>query len=404
MSEQELVEDLDCLGGLRRESDRPIPIKRSAGFWYVFDPDQDTKLSQGASCFFAHDLDMTTDIHALDRDTGRVCLKFGPSKLRQLGDDPPPARLSLIPNEHVSAEVIAKAIEHTARSWHEDRQLSPALADFLARRPPRLASASQADSQALVAPDEDLRAAALRLVSGLDRSTLCIQGPPGTGKTTLAAAVIVSLLGQGKRVGISSNSHAAILNLMQKCAEQQNGPLACLKVGGPGDAPFFRDCRGARHVTSIRYAVPELDQVGLIGGTAWAFSAASMRDQLDYLFVDEAGQVSTANLIGMSASSRNLVLLGDQMQLGQRYRARIRPPAASRLWTTCSRAGRPFRDPWTVPGHHLASPSAAVSLHLRDHIRRPPAGRATDHAPAGPQTHGRRASHPPRGGSRLRAG
>ena len=317
MSEQELVEDLDCLGGLRRESDRPIPIKRSAGFWYTFDPDQDTKLTQGASCFFAHDLDMTTDIHELDRDAGRVCLKFGPTKLTQLGGDPPPARLSLIPNEHVSAEVIAKAIEHTARSWHEDRQLSPALADFLARRPPRLSSAPRSDSRALVAPGEDLRAAALRLVSGLDQSTLCIQGPPGTGKTTLAAAVIVSLLGQGKRVGISSNSHAAILNLMQKCAEQQNGQLACLKVGGPADAPFFHHCQGARHVTSIRYAAPELDRVGLIGGTAWAFSAASMRDQLDYLFVDEAGQVSTANLIGMSASSRNLVLLGDQMQLGQ---------------------------------------------------------------------------------------
>lgn len=317
MSEQELVEDLDCLGGLHRESDQPIPIKRSAGFWYTFDPDQDTKLARGASCFFAHDLDMTTDIHELDRDAGRVCLKFGPGKLKQLRGASPPARLSLIPNEHVSAEVIAKAIEHTARSWHEERQLSPALADFLARRPPRLSSAPRGDSPALVAPDEDLRAAALRLVSGLDQSTLCIQGPPGTGKTTLAAAVIVSLLGQGKRVGISSNSHAAILNLMQKCAEQQNGQLACLKVGGPADAPFFGHCQGARHVTSVRYAVPELDRVGLIGGTAWAFSAASMRDQLDYLFVDEAGQVSTANLIGMSASSRNLVLLGDQMQLGQ---------------------------------------------------------------------------------------
>ena len=319
MTEQELIEDLDCLGGLRRESDRPLSIKRSVGYWYRFDPDQDTKLSQGTTCFFAHNLDITADIHELDRDAGRVCLKFGAKTLRQLQGQEPPAGLSLIPNEIVSPEVIARAIEHTARSWQEGRQLSPALADFLARRQPRLHPAPEYDGthQVLVAPDEDLRAAAVRLVSELDRSSLCIQGPPGTGKTTVGAAVIVSLLRQGKRVGISSNSHAAILNLMQKCSELQNGQLDCIKVGGPQDAPFFSHCRGARYVKSIRDALPELDQVGLIGGTAWAFSAAGMRDKLDYLFVDEAGQVSVANLIGMAASAKNLVLLGDQMQLGQ---------------------------------------------------------------------------------------
>ena len=55
----------------------------------------------------------------------------------------------------------------------------------------------------------------------------------------------------------------------------------------------------------------------LIGGTAWAFSAESAVGLVDYLFVDEAGQVSVANLMGMSPSTRNIVLLGDQMQLGQ---------------------------------------------------------------------------------------
>lgn len=39
--------------------------------------------------------------------------------------------------------------------------------------------------------------------------------------------------------------------------------------------------------------------------------------RLDYLLVDEAGQVSVANLIGMVPTARNLVLIGDQMQLGQ---------------------------------------------------------------------------------------
>ena len=42
-----------------------------------------------------------------------------------------------------------------------------------------------------------------------------------------------------------------------------------------------------------------------------------MDQQLDYLFVDEAGQVSLANTIAMGVSARNVILVGDQMQLSQ---------------------------------------------------------------------------------------
>jgi len=55
----------------------------------------------------------------------------------------------------------------------------------------------------------------------------------------------------------------------------------------------------------------------LLAGTAWLFADASLEDSLDYLFVDEAGQVSLANLVASGTAAKNLVLLGDQMQLGQ---------------------------------------------------------------------------------------
>ena len=315
MTQQELIEDLDCLGGLNREPDPPVRVKNSLGFWYAFDPDQDTKLTAGKSCFFAHDLDIVTDIQALDREAGRVCLKFGPKKLQQFDGEQPPLRLSLIPNERVSAQVIADSIEHTARTWQDAQQLSPALKNFLLREPPRLRHPLDTTGTpvSLMSAGGDV----VRIVSALDHSTLCIQGPPGAGKTTTASAVIVSLLAEGKRVGITSNSHAAILNLMHKCSEMREGNLACIKVGGPEDAPFFSQCLGAQYVKSVRDALPRFSQIGLIGGTAWTFSAAGMRGKLDYLFVDEAGQVSVANLIGMAASAQNIVLLGDQMQLGQ---------------------------------------------------------------------------------------
>jgi uncharacterized protein len=55
----------------------------------------------------------------------------------------------------------------------------------------------------------------------------------------------------------------------------------------------------------------------LIGGTVFAFIDTAAEGTLDYLFVDEAGQVSLANLVAMGPAAKNLVLLGDQMQLGQ---------------------------------------------------------------------------------------
>jgi uncharacterized protein len=56
---------------------------------------------------------------------------------------------------------------------------------------------------------------------------------------------------------------------------------------------------------------------GLIGGTAWLFSRPEMDQKLDYLFVDEAGQVSLADIVATGLSAKNIILVGDQMQLGQ---------------------------------------------------------------------------------------
>lgn len=55
----------------------------------------------------------------------------------------------------------------------------------------------------------------------------------------------------------------------------------------------------------------------MIAGTAWILSDETFTEQLDYLFIDEAGQVSVANLVTMGMAARNIVLMGDQMQLSQ---------------------------------------------------------------------------------------
>ena len=48
---------------------------------------------------------------------------------------------------------------------------------------------------------------------------------------------------------------------------------------------------------------------------AWTFANDKKESELDYLLIDEAGQVSLANMVGMSKCCKNIILMGDQMQL-----------------------------------------------------------------------------------------
>jgi superfamily I DNA and/or RNA helicase len=50
---------------------------------------------------------------------------------------------------------------------------------------------------------------------------------------------------------------------------------------------------------------------------AWLFARPELDETLDYIFIDEAGQVSVANVVAIGVSARNVALIGDQMQLAQ---------------------------------------------------------------------------------------
>ena len=146
-----------------------------------------------------------------------------------------------------------------------------------------------------------------------------IQGPPGTGKTYTASKAILALLQVGKNVGISSNSHKAVLNLMRACNDEalkEGFELSGIKVGGDADDSITSNKHKLLHVKDNSEA-SGVYSGGLIGGTAWLFTRPEWEGKLDFLFIDEAGQVALANALAMSRSTANLVLLGDQMQLEQ---------------------------------------------------------------------------------------
>ena len=59
----------------------------------------------------------------------------------------------------------------------------------------------------------------------------------------------------------------------------------------------------------------------VVGGTAWVWAKEELAEAIDVLFVDEAGQMSLANVLACAQAARNLVLLGDPQQLEQPQKA-----------------------------------------------------------------------------------
>jgi superfamily I DNA and/or RNA helicase len=67
--------------------------------------------------------------------------------------------------------------------------------------------------------------------------------------------------------------------------------------------------------TTDSNAVCAASAADIVAGTSWLFAREEMEGLFDYLFIDEAGQVSLADAVAMSPCARNLVLLGDPQQL-----------------------------------------------------------------------------------------
>lgn len=322
MDELELYDELDCLAGIQRTNTppyRPTPKSRSWAYDYEFDAVQDTKLSAGDECWFAPpELIRGCKLESLDLEQGRLTLVMSDNKLKEAQRlDPtwePPQRTSLLPVNVVKTDKISQAILETVQAWQSSQTLLPALQNLLGRRVPRIHNHT---GGALIPDSSDFVAAIIQAVLNLNHSTLCIQGPPGSGKTYTAAHIIVRLLQAGKTVAVSSTSHKVISNLLGRVAElaiAQGIDFQGAKVGGPNDDPVFNY---PQIVAKDKMQQAQPPDYQLVGATVFQCCLSDNRGIWDYLFVDEAGQVSLANLVAKARCANNLVLMGDQMQLEQ---------------------------------------------------------------------------------------
>lgn len=221
-------------------------------------------------------------------------------------------------NETVGQDTLWTSIMNLAERIDEEGlahdQSYRASKDLLMKRSPQLIDGK---AGANLLPNESVDKAAIRLALSIDRSILPIQGPPGTGKTHVGALMIVELVKAKKKIGITAISHRVIFTLIEKVRE--------LSLSAGVDVKFAHKINDKLEfmpdwVSQIRDTSKIIEAIGqgnVVGGTAWLWAGDDLSDSLDYLFIDEAGQMSLSQALASSRAAKNIVLLGDPQQLEQ---------------------------------------------------------------------------------------
>lgn len=317
LTEIDLIDDLDCLAACERseaEPFKPSSRARNLAYEYQFNPNQEFKLANTTSFYVLgeeNDKGERLKVTLLPEFTN-----LGEGIITVQAKAEPPSIITLVPDEYVRPDPIPQSIEAVVKEYDAGSLSQCAIVDFLKRDFPRIKGLQPGQPIASSHNPKERLTQIVQAIASLDNSYLPIQGPPGAGKTYTGKHVIAELLRQGKRGGISSNSHKAINNLLVGTARY------CMDQGIEAFFGCTKDTDDEIQALGIsvlqnKDIASYTRQACVIGTTAWGFSRDDLQGQFDYLFVDEAGQVSVANLIAMSRATSNIILMGDQMQLGQ---------------------------------------------------------------------------------------
>jgi len=139
----------------------------------------------------------------------------------------------------------------------------------------------------------------------------CIQGPPGTGKTRVISLIAKLLVNEGQRVFLSSHTHMAINNALNKIAQEA---VPTIKVGASGtgkgldkNIPLFAhggDWQGRP------------DSGYVIGATPFATCSKRLENfDFDTVIFDEASQITVALALMAMRKAKRFVFVGDHKQL-----------------------------------------------------------------------------------------
>jgi len=185
--------------------------------------------------------------------------------------------------------------------------------DLLLRKPPRLQDGEKLAPLAF----ETAANTATRIVLSLDDSMFAIQGPPGSGKTYTGARMICELVKRGMKIGVTALSHKVIRKLLEDVVaaarEKDVESVRCLHRQPEGEESD--GVAVARDDNDEAWEALTSRKANVVGGVSWLWAPEAAFECVDVLFIDEAGQMSLADVLAVSQAAKKLVLLGDPQQL-----------------------------------------------------------------------------------------
>lgn len=313
----ELEDDTECIANCVLIDDKPQTTDDGFIYSYRFN-DQNYKLKEGKAAFDAHQIKGIGTIYSIEEKfPDKNIVKIFVSKRRKnvempslltLGNNTPP---QVHQHDQALNKFLNDYIDNDGKNYKS-------IMDMLERNTPDIKGVKRGSN--LIDEQKDLISQSSEIVQNLNNSYLSIQGPPGTGKTYSSASIIIELMKAGKKVGVTSNSHEAIKTLLiaiEQQAEKQNFKFSGMRKARSSDKydwKFIKDITTGKPLN--------FDDYLLYAGTSWFFVDPRMNKTLDYLFIDEAGQVTLGTTIANATAAKNLVLIGDQMQLSQPMRAK----------------------------------------------------------------------------------
>lgn len=313
----ELEDDTECIANSVLINDKPKVTEEGFIYSYRFN-DQNYKQKEGKSAFDAHQIKGLGTIYSIEENfPDKNIVKILVSKRRKNIEMPSLLTLgnTMPPQVHQHDQALNKFLEDYILNNGENYK---SIMDMLERKEPDIKNIKS--GSILIEENKDLITQSIEIVKNLNNSYLTIQGPPGTGKTYTSAKIIIELMKAGKKVGVTSNSHEAIKTLLiaiEQQAVDQNYEFSGMRKSKSSDK---HEWKFIRNVTTGKPL--NMDSYSLFAGTSWFFVDPRMNKTLDYLFIDEAGQVALGTTIANATSADNLVLIGDQMQLSQPMRAK----------------------------------------------------------------------------------
>lgn len=307
MSDEDLLDERVGLTKLRFvkrvDPGYQVPTDR-----YSFDP-QKSNVRVGKSVYFGDE--KSGEIVAIDHVKGIVDIK----KTKKTAEVHPPTVYMW--DAPLPTDAQAGSLYRIGKWVAENDVDGPgryrAGRDLLLRKPPRLLDGEKLEPLASERPENT----ASRIALALRDSVFAIQGPPGSGKTYTGARMICELVKQGKKIGLTALSHKVIRKLLDDVVEaaEQKDVAAVRCMHRERDGEESEGVVVAKKDNEEALAALRSNKINVLGGTSWLWAPEAAFECVDVLFIDEAGQMSLADVLAVSQAAKKLVLLGDPQQL-----------------------------------------------------------------------------------------